>query len=437
MIRVSLTDLFASITALLFIAYFAENVAAIGAGGTLNILLGVIFLLALYLFGSCIIRGTLFIRLELFAVILFLIWFFYRVHKDTGDSELLWSLSFGTTGGLITFYLLGIIIASCIRVRSGLRPTFTANIVFALLTAAFFYLWLEFVPRIRADIFYLDDINGEYQRAGNFLSIMFMVYSFCFFTLFNDGSLLWRSLKNISLLFLYALVTFSVVLLGQLIGSNSATGMTLGLGLITLLVVIGAPPKKNESKDEKDQFHEDAYLPFMLLRIVVFLFLSIYLLILILMLLELLLGLSPLGLNLFNFGGGEIPSLVSRLQLLNYSGLQQLSYAPILGNFGVAEEVTGEAGLFIHSFFPNIFSKLGGLGLLIMISIVIFTSCRQILALNARNTIGSNFGKKAQSGFSLFGFLYVLFFANLSTDVSWSVFWFSLGFLGQAIVIKD
>ena len=158
-----------------------------------------------------------------------------------------------------------------------MRPTFTANIVFALLTAAFFYLWLEFVPRIRADIFYLDDINGEYQRAGNFLSIMFMVYSFCFFTLFNDGSLLWRSLKNISLLFLYALVTFSVVLLGQLIGSNSATGMTLGLGLITLLVVIGAPPKKNESKDEKDQFHEDAYLPFMLLRIVVFLFLSIYL----------------------------------------------------------------------------------------------------------------------------------------------------------------
>ena len=437
MTRASLTDLLASATALLFAVYFARNIAAIGSGGTLNILLGAIFFLAICFFSSSIIKGTLFIRLELCAVILFLIWFFYRVHTDTRDSELLWSLSFGTTGGLITFYLLGIIIAGCLGIESASRSAARAKLVFALLTGCFIYLWLEFLPRIRADIFYLDNIKGEYQRAGNFLSIMFILYSFCFITLFCNRSLLWHSLQQIPLLFLYSMISLSAAVLGQLIGSNSATGMTLGVSLITALIVIAWPRLNNEFSGEMDHVTEDANLPLILLRIIVFLFLGVYVVTLILMLCELTIGFSPLSLNFFNFGAGGMPSLTNRLQLFDYSGLQQLSYAPIFGNFRVAEEVTGETGLYIHSFFPNIFSKLGGLGLLIMISIVIITGCRQILDLHSRSTGGSGFREKAQSGFRLIGFLYVLFFANLSTDVSWSVFWFSLGFLGQAIVIKN
>ena len=80
-----------------------------------------------------------------------------------------------------------------------------------------------FLPRIRADIFYLDNIKGEYQRSGNFLSIMYILYSFCFITLFTNRSLLWRSLQQLPMLLLYAIVSCSVVLLCQLIGSNSAT----------------------------------------------------------------------------------------------------------------------------------------------------------------------------------------------------------------------
>ena len=437
MTRASFSDLLASATALLFIVYLTRNVAAIGSGGTLNILLGLIFFLAICFFGSSIFKGTVFVRLELFAIILFLIWFFYRVQTDTRDSELLWSLSFGTTGGLITFYFLGIIIAGCLGIEPASRSISTAKLVFALLTACFIYLWLDFLPRIRADIFYLDNIKGEYQRSGNFLSIMFILYSFCFITLFTNRSLLWRSLQQLPMLLLYAIVSCSVVLLCQLIGSNSATGMTLGVSLITALIVIAWPQLNSKVSGEKGQVIEDANLPLVLLRIIVFLFWCAYVLTLSLMLLELATGLSPLNLNLFNFGAGGIPSLTNRLQLFDYSGLQQLSYAPIFGNFRVGEILTGEIGRHIHSFFPNIFSKLGGLGLLIMISIVIITGCRQILDLHAGSTSSSSYKEKAQSGFKLFGFLYVLFFANLSTDVSWSVFWFSLGFMGQAIIIKN
>ena len=83
MTRASFSDLLASATALLFIVYLTRNVAAIGSGGTLNILLGLIFFWR-YVFSAPVFSKALFfVRLELFAIILFLIWFFYRVQTDT------------------------------------------------------------------------------------------------------------------------------------------------------------------------------------------------------------------------------------------------------------------------------------------------------------------------------------------------------------------
>ena len=87
------------------------------------------------------------------------------------------------------------------------------------------------------------------------------------------------------------------------------------------------------------------------------------------------------------------------------------------GNFRVGEILTGEIGRHIHSFFPNIFSKLGGLGLLIMISIVIITGCRQILDLHAGSTSGSSYKEKAQSDLSYSGF-YTSYFSQIFRQMS-------------------
>ena len=158
------------------------------------------------------------------------------MQTDTRDSELLWSLSFGTTGGLITFLFSGNYYCGGLGIEPASRSISTAcfcssNGVLHLSLAGFF------AKNTGGHFSILDNIKGEYQRSGNFLSIMFILYSFCFITLFTNRSLLWRSLQQLPMLLLYAIVSCSVVLLCQLIGSNSATGMTLGVSLITALIM--------------------------------------------------------------------------------------------------------------------------------------------------------------------------------------------------------
>ncbi len=86
------------------------------------------------------------------------------------------------------------------------------------------------------------------------------------------------------------------------------------------------------------------------------------------------------------------------------------------------------------SFFPYVMANLGLVGLLAVLTLftnVLLQLYRETKQAKYTGLYGYQLSMVAL--YSIFLFLYILFFANLSTGIEWPVLWFTLGFISKPL----
>lgn len=409
--------------------YILESIFLTGVGSVspVLIMLFVFFAFACFLHGAF--KG-IYIRYHFFVFFAFFSWLMLKVATDVGDFIYLRELAIGTTGGVFLYLALGLLVAVVFDVAGQnvskevqRKVYFLVNVVVFLSVVNLLYL---FIPRVRDDLFYLSDVAGDYQRSGNFLSILCLVNSYCFLRFYSHVVPECRkgALGRYSLVVVNFSTVLVLLIVSQLIGSNSATAVVMIVLFCTFFTLylrhINVVP---------------AYTIFSVSNLGYFAIFSILALVVLVACLAIVSLVFPdLGhkVNLLGFGGGSISSIDSRLGILADNFMIQMGYAPLAGDMLVALKTTGQPGRYLHSFIPYIFSHLGviGVGLILAMLFACFISLYN-------ESVSGRYGRSFLANFSFYTMLSLFVFANMSVSVSWPVFWFALGMLVPPIVLRD
>lgn len=430
--------LLACLQLIAILVYLNANTVNVGELGT------ALPLLAGYIGLSCLLivmiwlQKSLYIRYHLLLFLLFIVWIALRVVVDLGDIGFLKQITVATTGGMVLFYVVGAFLGvsyhSIFKQSKSLVVEKFILIVFAMLIAWMLY---NFSQRLHTRLFYLEDVDGSYQRPGNFLSISFITASFIYLHLVLKR--IGKAAGVLSSFFwlgLYTATTLMALVASQLFGSNSATAVILGVYLITLVMTLIVSRKTiwlNYLKQKLSLPLSKRLVKQLVLMAVLGLVLFVTLLVVVINVT----GFDITSMRLLGFGTGSNSSLLTRIEILAETGANQLSYAPVFGNMNVAYLTTGNAGRTLHSFFPYVMANLGLVGLVIVLALFV-NVIMQLLRESKKASEKSLYSYQSNmiGLYSLFVFLYILFFANLATGVSWAVLWFTLGFISKPFGFK-
>jgi hypothetical protein len=420
------------------LVYLNTNIINVGEMGTALPFLGAYIGLSVLVLSFIWLQRRIYLRLHLLLFLLLVAWVSLRVIIDLGDTEYLKQITIATTGGILLFYLLGAFLGvSYNHLIVHVDGFLTKKLVLILFFFLMVWMLFNFSQRLHPRLFYLLEINGSYQRSGNFLSISVIIFSFLYLSLvLSRVGKYSRILSNTFWLIIYTVSSMMAMVGSQLFGSNSATAVILGVYLITLVMSLSVPRKvlllsylkgKLALPWSKRLFNRLSFmaiigLSIFLISLVVAVYVSNF---------------DITKLRLLGFGSGTNTSVQSRIEILMEVGWAQLSYAPFFGNMNVAYLTTGNSGRTLHSFFPYVMANLGLVGL----SIVLLLIATALMQLYKESKVKSEVGMALYQGnmiaiYSIFILIYLLIFANLATGVSWIVLWFSLGFVSKPFGFK-
>lgn len=418
--------------------YLNANIVNVGEMGTaLPLLIGFVSLSVVsFLMRS--LSENIYVRIHLAFFLLLMSWIALRVILDLNDLEYLKQITVATTGGMLLFYVLGSLLGLSYHTTFSYR----SELVLEKLVVSLFFLlvvWMlyNFSHRLHDTLFYLEGVDGNYQRSGNFLSISFVLVSFSYISLVLKRTRNHRYFKiDVFWLAIYTLSTILSLISSQLFGSNSATAVILGIYLITLVMAIIIPQKNLWLSYLRHQLAlpwSKRLFRYLILMALVGLAFFVGILTLIISLADF----DITSIRLLGFGSGNNTSLQSRIDILMETGANQLGYAPFLGNMNVAYLRTGNAGETLHSFLPYVMANLGLVGVTIVITLfasVFYQIYRDSKWVGACEP--NRYGSQMIAIYSVFILLYILLFANLATGVSWAVLWFTLGFISKPFGFK-
>lgn len=434
---------------LLFVSYYLLiNIKNIGNGNGIGITYIILFyIVSLIIVWYQFLRHNLLVRYSFLLMLLLWCWIAYRVMFDIGSLEYLKQLMLATTGGVVFFYFLGFSLSVtlsdlcrrffCIKYKTTAFDG-VMLCVFLLLIVGFIDLFFNFQSRLRSDIFLIQGVNGQYQRAGSFLSILFLITSYLYLILRVQGPYLLGKNKSVIsyiLFFFYLLVIFLSIITAQMMGSNNTFVVILGIGLITLVVsgVVILPKNVRNYFILKSKIINKHILVTFTCRIA--------------FLLAFLLAFSIGLIIVFNFDinltrfvgyGDQVnTSISSRLDIIKYNFVIQFSDSPIFGNYNVDAETTG-IGTYVHSFFLHALTHTGLIG---FIGFICFFSMLFYSLLKSDSLFSSNKRilsvEKPLRLYSVMVLIFLLIVANVGTVVTWPVLWFGIGFFGQLLNFKN
>lgn len=445
-----LVYLVVSFLALFFLdIYLKINIAAIGGEGEGVQLLSIFMLLAFALFiWRLITSKSVLIRPSVWLFCLFIYYFMFRVAVDTGSIDKLKAFTVATSSGVILYYVVGALIsiilgrhAINVGVWRSYLKYYKLSMTFYVLYGVISLLWLlyELSSRVRADIILLADGDGAYQRPGNFLIISYLLLV----VLYTQYSSLKRMYVNSSncLIFesaslvLFIFYTITSLFIAQLLGSNSATVVIAGLGLIFITMTgffsfknsqmyLGAKKITFLSLIHGKLLYRLLFLAFVaLISFVLFIwFVANFL--------DIDLSMTRLG----GFGSGQISSVDSRLNLLD-NFVIHFSNSPILGDMTVDCLTTG-CGSYVHSLPASLLTHTGLVG-----SVLFFAFL--VLIFKERFSSGVCAGQETLLSlniiniYSFLNLLFIIAIASIANFFSWAVLWFSLGLFSLGLVFKN
>ncbi|HFG1607600.1 TPA: hypothetical protein ACGFXW_003526, partial [Vibrio cholerae] len=236
---------------------------------------------------------------------------------------------------------------------------------------------------------------------------------------------------------LYSISAIVNIICSQLLGSNSATGVIVFIYVLTIaLMFYSCSDKMIELFYLKGS---RVYFSFFALRRLFLISISMAIsFIIVLLVASNIINFNLNKLNVFGLGAGEITSLTSRFDILASAGLEQMSFSLFWGNIDVAYLTTGNSGKTLHNFFPFIIANLGVFGFLIVLMLFLFVFYEYVKSIILDcNLSGLLIYKNSVLNFySLLVFAFLVIFANFTTDVSWIVLWFFIGFSTRPIMLE-
>lgn len=429
------TLILAQIAAIL--VYLNANIVNVGEGGVALPLLAAYVGFSVLVFILLWSQKVLFIRLHFLLFMIFLAWIALRVIIDLGSLERLKAITIATTGGMFLFYLVGAFFnVAYTWLQNDFRKTAVPKVVLVGFLALTIYLFISLVSRMRDDIFLIADLDGAYQRPGNFLSISFIIVSAMLVSFISaqtknrnnrSGFLFWT--------LLYSAIAFLALISSQLVGSNSASAVLTCIFILTLITIMLLRKKKLR------RLHAEGSLALPLsknglLGVVRGGFVAVMVLIAFLALLVQATNFDITSIRLLGFGAGTNTSLASRFDILIETGASQMGYAPLLGNMNVAYLTTGSAGRTLHTFFPYILANLGLVGLIISLTFFAMIFRQLYRSVKKDSVAGGSLNNAIVKLYFMYILLFLLLFANLAVGVTWAVMWFAVGFISQPFGFK-
>lgn len=420
----------------LLFSYFFVNVVNVGGDGEVLYLLASYIVLSLLIFALNWYRKSLFFRTHFFVFVVFFMWLSFRLVVDLNDIERLKAITIGTTGGVLTYYICGAIFNfGYLYVLDARRGRLLIPYSILLYLIMIIYLAISLASRMRDDIFYITDADGMYQWPGNLLSIYFILISVLMLA-FRAKYLGLQAGKRVLnfLLFVYVLEALITLVCAQLFGSNSATAVVAGVFVLTLATLFTMKSKKLHCYYLNDKSLGSQCISFNSLTMRYIFKITLWSLLLTFTFL-LGVGFEVDKLRLFDFDGGGVASISSRVDILVRSGWDQLTFAPLLGDMNV-DYLTGHAEDDLHSFFLYILANLGIVGLAAVISLLV------LIFKELKNDMLRNINSRHSMFHAMIKFnhimllLFLLIFANLTVGVSWIVIWFVIGLISNPFRLK-
>ncbi len=404
------------------VLYFYSNLLSLSVG-TGYIFLAITFLGTFFLLLSDL-KHNISVPLMYFYLFLFLGYFLMNLFYDTNLNLLkIRSFTIGTTGGVLFSFILGDIISyniSLIKYYAERSPYF--NRVFYLLFSIIVFLcflrvFLEHMSVVRHDLFLIKNQEGFYQRAGNFLLMQTLLHAFLLVVSFNSSEkkLIKDKLFIISNL-VFFLNSFLMMLLSQLVGSNSGFVAIAGIVLIMLsfLFLSETTNQKNKLINFRSLFF--GWIGKGILKAVLTMFCLIFIISFI--------AIQGFSFNfdklrITGFGKSSIASVENRIYLLKNNFFEHFSVNPILGNIEADALTTGE-GTYVHSIL-NILPSLGIIGTGFFVMFLVKSFKRVV-----KSSYISVYDKR-EGLFCFLSIVAVFSFNLLWATYTWTPFWFSLG----------
>jgi hypothetical protein len=444
-----LVYLITSFSALLVMDIFLKvNILEIGGQGDFLFLLitftalgGLLFLWRVSTSKSTIIRPSFLILL------LFLFYFSLRIILDIGSLDALKAYIVATTGGVLLFYILGALVAivfgrnikyvlNSIRYHKIFVYLFIIYMIICL--TLLLELLFEFAARLRIDILLIEDVDGAYQRAGNFLVISYIIsiYLYAHFSALKKVSKeVVGRFVSVIVFVLFLIYTFVSILIAQMIGSNSAAVVVAGLGIlvIAMSVVLNFKSSNNYLSVKKIGIMQ-FFFGKLFLRLSVSIFVA-----LVIMVGVIIFGVNFLGIDLSvtrigGFGTDELSSVSSRLKLLD-NFMVQFSYSPLLGNMSVDCLTTG-CGSYVHSLPAMLLTHTGVLGF-ILFFLFVLVALKERFINQKRQTDKLFLLTNIVNTYFFVMILFVLLISSVATAITWSTLWFSMGLFLSGIEFKN
>lgn len=347
--------------------------------------------------------------------------------------------------GMLYFFTLGILLSfssndlvSYINISSSGAQFYNRILILLLLIFSFLSAYVFFqILGVTGTVFrlYSADIIGSYQNSGYYASILFLIINYM---MLNYVILIANKVKRYhaySVSILYTLTFFFLLLTSILMGSNYAVVSLITMLLIFLFVYRLSVTKRDYLSQNKYTFKR--FYSIDIIGNLFWYFFKIFIptaLIVTLIYFNLGAELSSGaldGVRIFDTSEeGAINSLMSRIEILkNFE--TQFSVSPFFGNM-YADNLTTGSGTAAHSLVLSLLTHTGVIGFLLfcVFFISIFSS---MMKLNFDSEIHTNLVKL----FAFYNIIFVFVFSNISNVFYAPIIWFTFGFLGFFIKVRN
>ncbi|MBQ4849204.1 hypothetical protein [Pseudoalteromonas sp. MMG012] len=434
---------FAFLQAFMLITYLLVNIKS-GAEGTGHIYLmcALLCFIILYLLTQHIF-SLRYVKKSLVLIVFFIFYSGYKVLFDTSDIFLLSQHLLGSTNGVFFAFLVGFLqlysFAAIYFTVVGNGRLFSSFIFIVFIFFLFVLIMsndiLNFnISKVREDLFLIEDNKGMYQRPGSMILMVFISLS-SFLAITNALVCYYNRFKFVFAIMVFMYVGIAILFMGlsQILGSNS--GFVTVLGILAMFLTYLVICRLNYSY----------ILNIKKLGVgkVIFSRIGYHILIMFTIAMALigaslvyLLGLFQINidkLRILSFGGGEVASFGSRFEILRGNFVEHWAYQPIWGHSQV-EVFTSGPGTYVHSI-VSILTHLGLIGFVLFL-ILMTTIYADIKRTKHEYRPDNLFTDNHFSLFRLFSVGTLLVFASFSAFYTWMPFWYTLGLLGQSLVIS-
>ncbi|WP_415886965.1 hypothetical protein ACMXYO_02925 [Neptuniibacter sp. QD37_6] len=418
--------------------FFKSNISVLGKGSSGLPVLGAFWGLAgVLLLWRMAVHRLIIVRQSVFILLLFWAYFVLRIGIDKGTVASLKASTIGTTGGVLLFYAIGAVLSiingqhrvNAIRVGNYFN-LFSFLFISYVAVSLYFLIevFFELNSKLRADIILIDSEDSHYQRPGNFLVMSYilvlMLYT-QFVSMRPRYMSIWSYLSGTIVLSLFIAYTMLALLVSQMFGSNNATVLIAGLGMVGFATIMMLKLTSVQCLLASSSLGFKGVLcRGLMVRLIAFLIGSIivftFLVLMLASYLNVDLGMTRLG----GFGSGEISSIASRLALLD-NFIVHFSFSPLLGNMNVDCLTTG-CGSYVHSLPATLLTHTGLIGFFLF---VFYLCCAYLERLKDRKCEmkGVLLAARFESFQNVLFFTTVLLLGVLATFFTWSILWFALG----------